>query len=98
KPKRSTELRRTANLRATGRASLLVDHYAEDWSELWWVRLDGTGAPLADPVLAERPLDALAAKYPQYRAERPDGPVLTIEVESWRGWSATPLDPEPDDA
>lgn len=90
KPKRSTELRRTANLRATGRASLLVDHYAEDWSELWWVRLDGTGAPQEDPALAERAIDALAAKYPQYRAERPDGPVLTIEVESWHGWSAVP--------
>lgn len=91
KPKRSTELRRTANLRATGRASLLVDHYDEDWSELWWVRLDGTGAPVDDPALAEQAVDALAAKYPQYRAERPDGPVLTIEVEAYRGWSAVPV-------
>jgi len=94
KPKRTTELRRTANLRATGRASLLVDHYGEDWSRLWWVRLDGTGQPLdgtehADEI--ERALDALAAKYPQYRAQRPDGPVLRIEVEAWRGWSAEPL-------
>ena len=92
KPKRSTELRRTANLRATGRASLLVDHYAEDWSQLWWVRLDGTGAPVGDPAAAGRAIDALAAKYPQYRAERPDGPVLTIEVEAYRGWSAAPPD------
>lgn len=91
KPKRGTELRRTANLRATGRACLLVDHYDEDWSRLWWVRLDGTGAPLDDPAEAERAIDALAAKYPQYRAERPAGPVLRIEVEAYRGWSATPL-------
>jgi PPOX class probable F420-dependent enzyme len=92
KPKRSTELRRTANLRATGRACLLVDRYDEDWSRLWWVRLDGSGAPLDDPAEAARALDALAAKYPQYRTERPDGPVLRIEVENYRGWSATPLD------
>ncbi len=52
KPKTTTELRRTANLRATGRASLLVDHYDEDWSQLWWVRLDGTGQPLDDPAEA----------------------------------------------
>ncbi|HST48179.1 TIGR03668 family PPOX class F420-dependent oxidoreductase [Jatrophihabitans sp.] len=94
KPKRGTELRRTANLRATGRACLLVDCYDEDWSRLWWVRLDGTGGPLDDTddaaEVAEA-LDALAAKYPQYRADRPAGPVLRIEVAAYRGWSATPL-------
>jgi PPOX class probable F420-dependent enzyme len=92
KPKRGTELRRTANLRATGQACLLIDHYDEDWSELWWVRLDGVGAPLEDADEAARAIDALAAKYPQYREQRPDGPVLRIEVTGYRGWSATPLD------
>jgi PPOX class probable F420-dependent enzyme len=91
KPKRDTELRRTANLRATGRACLLIDRYDEDWSTLWWVRLDGSGAPLDDPDQASRAIDALAAKYPQYREQRPDGPVLRIEIEGYRGWSATTL-------
>ncbi|MDQ1720878.1 MAG: hypothetical protein QOI26_612, partial [Pseudonocardiales bacterium] len=27
----------------------------------------------------------------QYREHRPDGPVLRIEVEGYRGWSATAL-------
>jgi PPOX class probable F420-dependent enzyme len=89
KPKRGTELRRTANLRATGHACLLVDHYDEDWSELWWVRLDGHGQQSHDPDEVSRAVDALAAKYPQYRERRPDGPVLTIEIQAWRGWSAT---------
>jgi PPOX class probable F420-dependent enzyme len=93
KPKRSTELRRTANLRATGQACLLVDHYDEDWSALWWVRLDGHGGELHDPDEAERVLDLLAAKYPQYQADRPDGPVLRIQVDSYRGWSATETSP-----
>ncbi|HEX8767231.1 MAG TPA: hypothetical protein VF714_02610, partial [Jatrophihabitans sp.] len=91
KPKRGTELRRTANLRATGRACLLVDRYDEDWSQLWWVRLDGRGGEVADPAEAAQALDALAAKYPQYRADRPDGPVLRVDVEAYRGWSATAL-------
>ena len=43
KPKRSQRLRRTANIAATGGACLLVDEYDEDWSALWWVRLDGAG-------------------------------------------------------
>jgi PPOX class probable F420-dependent enzyme len=89
KPKRSVELRRTANLQATGRASLLIDHYDEDWSRLWWVRLDGHAAQVRDPDQASRAIDALAAKYPQYREHRPDGPVLTIEIEAYRGWAAT---------
>jgi len=89
KPKRGVELRRTANLQATGQACLLVDHYAEDWSQLWWVRLDGHGGRLDDPDEAARAIDALAVKYPQYREQRPDGPVLRIEIESYRGWAAT---------
>jgi PPOX class probable F420-dependent enzyme len=89
KPKRGTELRRTANLRATGRACLLVDRYDEDWAQLWWVRLDGHGRQVHDPAEAEDALDLLAAKYPQYRADRPEGPVLAIDIEGYRGWSAT---------
>lgn len=89
KPKRSPELRRTANLRETGQACLLVDHYDEDWSTLWWVRLDGRGGEVHDPEEASRALDALAAKYPQYRDQRPDGPVLRIEIDNYRGWAAT---------
>jgi len=89
KPKRGANLRRTANLEATGHACLLVDHYDEDWARLWWVRLDGHGGPVPDPDEASRAIDALAAKYPQYREQRPDGPVLRIEVETYRGWTAT---------
>jgi PPOX class probable F420-dependent enzyme len=91
KPKRGTELRRTANLRATGRACLLVDRYDEDWAQLWWVRLDGHGGEVTDPAEVGRALDLLAAKYQQYRANRPDGPVLRIDIEGYRGWSATSL-------
>src|SRR4051812_30954340 len=38
KPKSTLELRRLANIHAHPHASLLVDHYADDWSALWWVR------------------------------------------------------------
>ncbi len=91
KPKRRTELRRTANLRATGRACLLIDHYDEDWSQLWWVRLDGSGRVVDDPAEAIPALAALAEKYPQYRQQPPPGPVLAIEIERYRGWSAAAL-------
>jgi PPOX class probable F420-dependent enzyme len=86
KPKVTSELARLENVRATGRASLLVDHYAEDWSELWWVRVDG----VAEVVRSDAAIDALAAKYEQYRAVRPAGPVIAIEPERWGSWIPFP--------
>ena len=82
KPKLTSSLARLENVRATGRASLLVDHYEEDWSELWWVRVDG----VAEVIGSERAIDVLAEKYAQYREVRPAGPVIAIEPERWRSW------------
>ena len=85
KPKATRALARLDNVRATGRASLLVDHYDEDWTRLWWVRVDGA----AEVVSSDRAVDALTAKYPQYRAERPAGPLIAIAPERWRSWVAS---------
>ena len=89
KPKRSQRLRRIENIRATAAACLLVDFYAEDWSRLWWVRLDGTGRVVTDGTERTTALTALRAKYPQYAQRPPDGPVLALDVRRWSGWSAT---------
>ena len=88
KPKRSGRLRRIANLTATGRACLLVDEYGEDWSALWWVRLDGRGRLAGDPAEAAAAVAALVDKYPQYRRQPPAGPVIALEITRWTGWSA----------
>jgi PPOX class probable F420-dependent enzyme len=88
KPKRSSRLRRLANVRATGHASVLVDAYDEDWRELWWVRLDGEGRVVDDPAEAGRAVHALAAKYQQYARQPPAGPVLAVTVTRWSSWSA----------
>jgi PPOX class probable F420-dependent enzyme len=90
KPKRSPRLRRLANLRRDPRATVLVDHFAEDWSGLWWVRLRGTACVLEEGAELERALALLAAKYPQYRAEPPPGPALALAIAEWRGWAAAP--------
>jgi len=88
KPKRGPRLRRMVNIEATGHACLLVDHYGEDWSELWWVRLDGRGRVVADPVEAARAISALVGKYQQYAARPPAGPVLAVDIARWSSWSA----------
>jgi PPOX class probable F420-dependent enzyme len=86
KPKSTLALRRLANLRAHPHASLLVDHYAEDWSTLWWVRVDGAGRVLEDGAERESALGLLATKYEQYRRQPPPGPVIAVDIATWRAW------------
>jgi PPOX class probable F420-dependent enzyme len=88
KPKRSSRLQRLANVRAHPRVTLLIDHYDEDWSQLWWVRIDGSAVVCEGGPEHERAVDLLVVKYPQYRAHPPTGPVLRIALERWTGWRA----------
>jgi PPOX class probable F420-dependent enzyme len=88
KPKASRDLRRLANIAAHPSVTLLVDHYDDDWSTLWWVRADGTAQVTDDPAEMTAPIDALVAKYPQYTERRPAGPVIAVRVHQWRGWAA----------
>lgn len=90
KPKRTTALRRLANVEAEPGVSLLVDHYADDdWDALWWARADGVGRVLApDDPLAREAVGLLVAKYPQHARRPPTGPVLAVEVRRWSGWAA----------
>jgi PPOX class probable F420-dependent enzyme len=88
KPKRSLRLKRLENVRTDPRVEVLVDHYEDDWSRLWWVRLRGHARVLEAGEERERALALLAEKYPQYRAEPPPGPVLAIDVDRWSAWHA----------
>ena len=90
KPKRTTALRRLANVRANPHVALLADAYDDaDWSALWWVRADGEGHVVesGEPE-ARHAVGLLVARYPQYRATPPTGPVLAVHVTRWSGWSA----------
>jgi PPOX class probable F420-dependent enzyme len=88
KPKRSDRLQRLDNVRAQPRVSLLVDHYDDDWAQLWWVRVDGIAEVCEQGSEHGRAVGLLTAKYPQYREHLPTGAVLRIALERWTGWSA----------
>lgn len=88
KPKSTLALKRLDNVRARPLASLVVDHYTDDWSELWWIRVDGEAAVVETDAERTAALEALAAKYEQYRATPPPGPILRIAVDRWADWSA----------
>jgi PPOX class probable F420-dependent enzyme len=87
KPKRTARLRRLEHIAAHPAVCLLVDHYEDDWTALWWVRLDGRGRLVDDGPERSRALELLCAKYPQYRRNPPGGAVLAVDVTGWRSWS-----------
>src|SRR5919112_6399509 len=84
KPKRAAEPARVRRLRRRPEAALLVDRYDDDWSRLAWVELRG-GVSI-EPVGPA--LEALAARYPQYREEPPRGPLLRLSVRDAVWWRA----------
>jgi PPOX class probable F420-dependent enzyme len=90
KPKRTTALRRLANVTANPAVSVLVDEYDDDWESLWWARADGRARILATgEAEAQHAVDRLVERYPVYRLHRPSGPVLAVDVQRWSGWSAS---------
>jgi PPOX class probable F420-dependent enzyme len=88
KPKRSTKLRRIENARARPDVTVLIDHYEDDWRRLWWIRLRGRARVLDEGTEHDRALELLKGKYPQYRAEPPEGPVLAVDISERREWSS----------
>jgi PPOX class probable F420-dependent enzyme len=87
KPKSTSRLQRIRNLETNAAVALVVDHYDdEDWTALWWVRIDGTARVVDAGPEYEQALDLLTAKYHQYRVTRPPGPVIALDIGRWRAW------------
>jgi PPOX class probable F420-dependent enzyme len=86
KPKRS-EPARLRFLQRRPEAALTVDHYEDDWTALAWVQVLGR-IQILDAADEPRALEALAAKYAQYRAEPPPGPLLKLTPERTLCWRA----------
>jgi len=96
KPKASSDPRALARVRdllARPEATLLVDRWSEDWDRLGWIRLDSR-AELVEPGAPGHAsaIEALRAKYPQYREHRLEiRPILRFTVERAGAWGD--LDP-----
>lgn len=88
KPKTTQRLRRLANIERNPRVSLLVDHYAEDWNRLWWVRIDGIAAIHHGGAALRAGRDLLRSKYTQYQSVPLNGPVIAVAVQRWSSWHA----------
>lgn len=90
KPKSTRRLQRLANIEHEPRVSMIVDSYSEDWSELWWVRVDGTASIHHDDDSWTLARDSLATKYGQYANRPPQGPAIVVRIEDIRWWESTP--------
>lgn len=90
KPKRGslTSLRRVRNILANPRVALVIDHYEEDWTKLWYLLVHGHAELIEDGDEPATAIGLLRAKYPQYRAMDLDGnPVIAITPDRVTGWS-----------
>ena len=88
KPKASAALARLRHIAAEPRVALLADRYDDDWSRLWWVRVDGDASVVESAQEREAALGALAGAYPQYAERPPEGPVIAVRPRRYRGWRA----------
>jgi PPOX class probable F420-dependent enzyme len=91
KPKRAKEPARLRFLRRDPRVALTVDHYSDDWEQLAWVQVLGRVSILGVSDGAAG-LEALTAKYEQYRQEAPAGPLLALDPQRYLWWRAADPD------
>ena len=87
KPKTTTSLQRLKNIAAQPAASVLVDHYEDDWSQLWWIRADGTARVVTEGTEWEEWVEVLTKKYAQYGRDLPRGPLIVLSVGRWTSWA-----------
>ena len=91
KPKRvpAARLRRLRNIEANPRVSLLVDHYEEDWSRLFYILVEGTAKLLPEGKEQKAALGLLRRKYAQYRKMKlASKPVIKISPGRLISWKA----------
>ena len=88
KPKTTLRLRRLTNIESNPQVSLLVDYYADDWTQLWWVRVDGLATIHRGGEAMQAGYRLLRAKYVQYQSVSLSGPVIAVSVRRWSSWHA----------
>ncbi len=101
KPKRAGELARIANAIAYPSASLLLDHYSDDWLQLWWLRVDvelqvvrlNPDARNSKEIATAGVVRALRRKYSQYEdipVLRDPPTLLSMQPKHISSWCAAP--------
>lgn len=91
KPKKRASLERLDWIAAHPEVCVVVDHYCEDWSQLWWLKLYCHGEVVRGTHAEwEQAVGVLETKYPQY-ATVPlfsgEPTMIRLERLEWKSWS-----------
>ena len=89
KPKRTalTRLRRVKNILANPQVALVVDHYEEEWANLWYILVTGHAELLLEGDERKEAIGKLREKYQQYRDMEIDlNPVIKITPDKVVSW------------
>jgi PPOX class probable F420-dependent enzyme len=85
-----TQLARVRDIRADPRVTVLVDRWAEDWTQLAWLRCHGVASIVGPEGSAEdrgAAIAALCARYPQYAShDLETRPLIRIAIERAVSW------------
>ena len=87
KRKRPGTLQRVRNIETNPYATLLLDHYEEDWSKLWWVRIEAIASIVPLPSSARL---KLTKKYAGYADTELGIESIKLEIVSVHKWSQNP--------
>ena len=87
KPKSGDVLARVKNLERDDRATLLVDHWDEEWERLVWLMIRGHAA--VDPDAEMSLMRELNARYPQYASDERHDALIRVKPTrlSWWAWT-----------
>ena len=101
KPKQSARPTRVQNVVENPIASLLIDNYDADWTQLWWIRADveisvvtlSDAAPDVEKIALQAKAK-LEGKYPQYETTtvlRDPATMLCMRPTVFTSWCASEL-------
>ena len=92
KPKKSGRLARLRHIERCPRVGLVLDGYAADWTQLWWIKLTALASiAVGRHAEWETAVAALDAKYPQYQHTplfEGEPTLICFEVIHVRCWAA----------
>jgi PPOX class probable F420-dependent enzyme len=91
KPKRQTgkPLKRVQNILENPQVAVVIDDYADDWTQLAYVLVNGTALVVEEESEYDRALVLLRERYPQYRqmdlsfARNPMVRITPTKVHAW---------------
>lgn len=92
KPKSSAKLARIEHIEKNPSGTLLIDHYQDDWEQLWWVRLDVEAEVIRGEHAAwDSAVLKLKDKYSQYQTVplfQGDPTMITLRYTRIRWWAS----------